>query len=323
MKASVAVPVVVAVALLCGLATSANADRADQLFKKGKKLLAEKKYLEACAAFEESDHIDPGNGAKLNVARCYQEWGRLATAYRWFIDAEKMADAAKDERSKKIHELIEEFDSSVPRLTINVPRDSSTTGIVIRLDGVDLPVSSLGVERRVDPGPHQIDAIVNGEKQTKVVPVERGASSEVMLDLPRSKRPGRGHSQPSHPEVASGSDPYQLHRYVGLGVGGAGVVGFGIAEIVALRARGDYNRALSGHCNGATDQCDADGLARTRSARHRANIATAVSVIGVIAAATGTAIYLYFAAPPASTEHALYLAPSVGDSNGLVLGGGF
>ena len=53
---------------LCGLAAAAHADRADQLFKKGKKLLAEKKYAEACGAFEQSDRIDPEIGAKLNVA---------------------------------------------------------------------------------------------------------------------------------------------------------------------------------------------------------------------------------------------------------------
>ena len=58
--------------------------KADTLFKKGKKLLAEKRYAEACTAFEDSDRLDPGIGAKLNVAKCYQEWGRLATAWRWF-----------------------------------------------------------------------------------------------------------------------------------------------------------------------------------------------------------------------------------------------
>src|SRR5512146_2492369 len=38
---------------------AAHADRADQLFKNGKKLLAEKKYAEACTAFEDSDRLEP------------------------------------------------------------------------------------------------------------------------------------------------------------------------------------------------------------------------------------------------------------------------
>jgi len=91
---------------LCGPATPVRADsgdradRADQLFKRGKKLLSEKKYAEACAAFEDSDRLDPGIGTKLNVARCYQEWGRLATAWRWYSDAEQMAIAGKDDRAR-------------------------------------------------------------------------------------------------------------------------------------------------------------------------------------------------------------------------------
>jgi tetratricopeptide (TPR) repeat protein len=311
------------VVVVCGLAGIAHADRADALFKKGKKLLAEKKYAEACLAFEDSDRIDPGIGAKLNVARCYKEWGKLATAYRWFADAEQMAERAKDERAKQIQELVADLDPSVPRLTINVPRDANTAGIVIRLDGVELSASALGVERRVDPGPHQIDAIVDGEKQTKVVPVERGASSDVTLDLPRRRLTGGAPVQPAR-EPEPVADPYPLRRYLGLGTAGAGVVAIGIAEIVALRARGDYNRALSGHCNGATDQCDGDGVARTHSARHRANIATFVTLGGLVAVASGA--FLYFTAPHprvASDDHALYVAPSVGEANGLVLGGAF
>ena len=64
--------------LSCALASPAFADQADALFQKGKQLLAEKKYAQACKAFQDVDQIDPGIGAKLNVARCFEEWGRLA-----------------------------------------------------------------------------------------------------------------------------------------------------------------------------------------------------------------------------------------------------
>src|SRR5215510_12112983 len=120
--------------VICSLCGTASADRADQLFKQGKKLLAQKKYAEACAAFEESDRIDPEIGAKLNVARCYQEWGKLGTAWRWYVDAENMANHVNDDRARKIHALVEELDPSVPRLTIKVPPNADLTGVVIKLD---------------------------------------------------------------------------------------------------------------------------------------------------------------------------------------------
>lgn len=316
---------VLVVCAVCWLATPAHADRADQLFKQGKKLLAEKRYPEACTAFEESDRLDPGIGAKLNVARCYQEWGKLATAWRWYTDAESMATASRDDRARKIHAIIVELDPSVPRLTVKLPPGATSDGLVVKLDGVELAASALGTEQRVDPGPHQIDTIVDGARQTKVVPVERGSSSEVTLDAAADARPkpGKPRSRPARPaDVAE--DPGRNRRLLGLGAAGGGGLLLGIAGIVTLRAHSDYDHALQGHCAGATDMCDDIGLAATHSARNRANIATGLTLLGL--AAIGGGLYLYFTTPraPQPREHALYLVPRVGgDGGGVVLGGAF
>jgi hypothetical protein len=296
-----------------------HADRADQLFKKGKKLLAEKKYPEACTAFEDSDKADPGIGAKLNVAKCYEEWGKLATAWRWYSDAEQMARTGKDDRAPRIHAVLTELDGSVPRLTISAPAGARLTDVVVKLDGVDIDPRTLGRERRVDPGPHQIDTVVGGETQTKVVPVERGGSSEITLEVPAPRKPvGEPATEPTEGE----QDPGRNRRFIAYGVGGAGVVAIGVAGIVALRARGDYHDALDAHCAGATDTCDDAGLSQTHNARSRANIATAVTIGGLAAVAGG--VYLYLTAPRTPRdEHVVYVAPSVGTSNGLVIGGAF
>ena len=89
-----------ALAALLGAAAPAAADKAeskaDALFAKGKAQLAKKQYAEACTTFEKVDELDPGIGAKLNVARCYEEWGRLVRARKWYVDAQKMAADAGD-----------------------------------------------------------------------------------------------------------------------------------------------------------------------------------------------------------------------------------
>lgn len=313
---------------LCGLAGAAHADRADQLFKKGQKLLTEKRYAEACTAFEDSDRIDPEIGAKLNVARCYQEWGKLATAWRWYTDAEQMASKAGDKRAPKIHALIEDLDRDVPRLTLVLPPDAITDHLAIQLDGVALALASVGDERRIDPGPHEITIVVDGKPRSRTISVQRGDRGErakVELDVPTRTRARR---TPAPEPVA---DPGRTRRLIGLGVSGAGVVAVGIAGIMTLRARSDYQHALHSHCNDAPDMCDATGLSGTHSARHRANIATVVTLLGTATVAGG--LVLFFMAPgttPAAAErperasHALYLAPAVGgDGAGVVLGGAF
>jgi hypothetical protein len=308
--------------VICGLASAAHADKAEQLFKKGKKLLAEQRYAEACRAFEQSDRLDPGIGAKLNVARCYEEWGKLATAWRWYTEAEQMANDAADARAKKIHVLIAELDPTVPRLTLSLPDDAITDHVVIKLDGVELPLAALTDERRVDPGPHQIDTIVDGVKRTKVIPIERGSKAELSLDVPVRTKPVRKPVPPTETEESN-----RTRRRIGLGISGAGVVALGIAGIVTLRARGDYQHALDAHCSGDPDMCDDIGQTDTHSARSRANIATGVTLFGLAAVAGG--LILYFTTPKdVRTEHALYLGPAMGgggggDGKGVVLGGVF
>ncbi|HEY6176900.1 MAG TPA: hypothetical protein VIX73_20735 [Kofleriaceae bacterium] len=208
------------------LVTTAHADRADQLFKKGKKLLGEKKYAEACTAFEQSDRLDPEIGAKLNVALCYREWGKLATAWRWFTEAEQMAIKAGDDRAKRIHALIAELDPSVPRLKLSLPPDAVLDGVAVRLDGAELAPGEIGEDRRVDPGPHRIETVVNGAARSKTVAVERGGT-DVVLDVPVKPRPrgAPGATGKSGTTTAPDiGDPAQTRRWLGLGVSGAGVV---------------------------------------------------------------------------------------------------
>jgi tetratricopeptide (TPR) repeat protein len=306
---------VVALALVSSVA---YADKADALFTKGKKLLAEKRYAEACKAFEDSDQLDPGIGAKLNVARCYKEWGKLATAYRWFRDAEDMARKTKDERAAKIHALVEEVDADVPRLTIKAPPGADATGVAIKLDAQPFPADQLGIEHRVDPGPHLVEYVVNATTLTKTVPIEPGGASEVTLELPTAQKP----RAPRARAVAEGAPPGRTQRIVGVGLGVAGLAAAGVAGIVTLKARSDYKDALGAHCRGATDMCDADGLAATHDARHRANIATAITIAGGAAIAGGVVLYL-LAPRAARDEHALYLAPQLDGGTSVVLGGRF
>jgi hypothetical protein len=302
-----------------------KAERADQLFKKGKRLLAEKHYADACAAFEDSDRTDPGIGAKVNVARCYEEWGKLGTAWRWYADAERMANDAKDPRAKKIHALIAELEPDVPKLTLKLPAGASPVNLGLTLDGVHLDPSALGTVQRVDPGPHQIAYNANGSPLEKTVAIERGNAVEVVLDPPAKHRTPRHAPDADEPDTddADHGDPGRNRRLLGLGVTGAGAVALGIAGIVTLRARSDYHHALDAHCRGNTDMCDPIGVTAADSARHRANIATIVSIGGVAAVAGG--LVLYFLAPHASRdEHALYLAPEVAPDHGtLVFGGAF
>lgn len=311
----------------------AHADKkseADALFKKAKKLHAEKRYPEACPMFEKTDSMDPGIGAKLNTAKCYEDWGMLARAYRWYTDAYEMAKKDNDDRAPKIKALVDAIESDVPKLTIKVPDDAPAKGADIRLDGKP---AEIGKEIRVDPGPHEITWYVDGKRKTKTLPMERGGEAETTLDF-RAPVDG-GHIEPGGTGRVTGTGggtkepvdtperPGRTRRIVAYTAGAVGLVGLGVATYLTLDARSSYNDALDAHCMSSTSLCDEEGLSITSDARFQANMATVVTIASL--AAIGTGVYLYLTLPKAeSKEKTVYVTPLVDPhGGGLVVGGGF
>lgn len=331
MRQRALVAVLALVAALVLAPAPAAADKADALFARGKAQLAKKRYAEACTTFEKVDALDPGIGAKLNVARCYQEWGKLVRAHKWYADAQKMAAGAGDKRAPKIKQLIEQIEPDIPRLTIRVPEGADLRAAEITIDGEPVAAAAIGGETRVEPGPHVIAYLADGEKKTRTIAIERGGAREVTLELPGKS--GRATPPPEKEEEKESSAssqspaPGRTRRIAAFALMGAGAVSLGVAGYLTLDARGDYHSALDAHCMGAKDMCDAEGLRLTRDARSRANLATVFAVAGVALAAGGVALYL--TAPGSGkgeslsrNPEALYLAPAIGDRAGFVVLGG-
>lgn len=299
---------------------TAHADKADTLFKKAKRLLADKRYAEACKTFEDVVKLDAkAIGALLNAGKCYEEWGQLARAYTWYEKALTTAAEAKDDREPKIKELLEELDVNVPRLTIKIPEGADLAIVAtLTLDGRPVDQATLGQENRVDPGPHVIEFTVDGKKKKKMAPVERGGSSEITVDIPKAKPRSDDPDETPVPVVPSG-DPGRGRKIAGIVIGSAGVVAIGIAGGLTLQARGKYLDAIDQHCGGSSSMCTQEGLDITHDARSRANVMTVVTLVGVAAVAGG--VILYLTAPKSET---LYVAPAVTDDGAAaVLGGTF
>ena len=309
--------------LVSSLAVADDKSKADTLFKQGKKLMGEKKFSEACEAFEKSQSLDPGIGTQLNIAKCYEEWGKLSRALKAYRAAQKMATEAHDSRADKIEGLVTEIEAQVPHLTIKLPENAKTDGITI--DGE--PAGDLSEPLALDPGPHTITyPTADGKTKTKTVVEERGATSDLTLDVPTTTTVVDVKPPPPPPPPPPASDPGHGYKLAAYAVGGAGVVAIGVSSYLAISARSQYNDALKTHCGGMTNGCDATGLKDTHDARHQANIATIVFSVGLAAAGGGAALYLlapkHHAEKP--DESALYLVPSVSaEGGGLVLGGGF
>ena len=320
MRAAIAI----GLALLVAGATAARADSkaADEKFRIGKRLEGQKKFAEACKAFEESNALDPTIGAELNVAHCFEEWGKLATAYRAYLAAESMATAANDPRVAKIHERVAGLDALVPRATIKVAKDADTRGLTLTLDGEPFAVGDLGKERMLDPGPHQLAYhVASGVSHTKVIHVDKDGESEITLDLPVAVL-AKAHEPP--PVEQDAHAPGHGRRVAGVATAGAGAVAMVAAGVLTFSAHSKYTKALSADCGGDTTMCDAAGLKATHDARHSANVATIVFGVGAAMAATGVVLYVTSSHGRGKDEHATRLVPTAGPgAGGVVLLGSF
>jgi tetratricopeptide (TPR) repeat protein len=310
------VPLTVAVG--SAAADTKDKDRADTLFKQGKTLMTEQRYAEACEAFEASFKLDPGIGVELNVAKCYEEWGKLRRAFRAYQQADQMAKDANDAREPKIADLVAQIEPQVPKLTIKLSADAASHKLVVLVDGEKLEERALGAPRQVDPGPHVIEWTADaGPKQTKVVAVARASTSEVVVDLPHDSATA---AIASAPHGGFTSNQQRIAAYAS-GIGG--VVLLGVSSYLALSAKSQYDHALKVDCGGQTDMCDPTGLTQTHNARTKANIATGVFIGGVVAVGAGVALYV-LALRATHGEHALRVVPQTdGHGAGLALGGQF
>src|SRR5450432_1200926 len=296
--------------------------KADELFKQAKKLMAEKRYADACPKFEDSYRLDPGIGGELNIARCFEEWGKLGRAYRAYVEAEKQAKEAGDARAAKIHELVAVIEPQVPRLVIHIPKGSETKGLRVLIDGTMIATDELVNPQLVDSGPKRVEYMLpGGWNKATLVPVERGGTNEITLELPKAKLEKSTADDKTEPVVTT-SHPGRNQRIAGGVIGGVGLVAIGVSSVMTLSARSKYRDALAAHCNGMTDMCDMQGLTDTHDARSSANTATIVFSIGLAATVGGVVLYLLAPKGESAPESAYYLVPTMTPAGGGVAFGG-
>lgn len=87
---------------------------ADKLFTQARTLLGQKKYAEACPLLEKSHQLEPALGTLLNLADCFEKWGRPAAAFVAFNEA--AAWAARNKESKREEVALQRAQALKPKL---------------------------------------------------------------------------------------------------------------------------------------------------------------------------------------------------------------
>ncbi|HUS29621.1 MAG TPA: hypothetical protein VMZ53_14005 [Kofleriaceae bacterium] len=307
-------------------ADKASKARADKLFEEGRGYLQRKEYALACTAFEQSQHADAAIGTQLNIALCYEEWGKLAAAYKAYLEAERQAKAKKDNREKVAHKKVGELEPKLSRLRVSIPPSADPYSIFL-FDGKEVSREDLVEEQLLDAGKHTIEVRIAGSApKTTPFDLAPGERKSVTLEVPVAiatpPPPPNGGSGPAGGATQTTVvTPRKKNKlYGGIGLIGGGTIAIGIASYVALIARSDYNTAiLNCHDQKCPNRADYDA---TQDARGRANVATFVTGAGVAMIGVGVYLVLTSKGDPVTVEKVSRVRPMItNDGIGLAIGG--
>jgi hypothetical protein len=293
--------------------------QAEVLFREGHDLMTAGKYAEACAAFEQSQKLDPATATLLNLASCREKGGQLATAWGLFLEAERQTRAGKDGPTRQLHDVAQghakKLEARVSKLTINVPQKSQVDGLEIIRDQDRVDAVMWNRAMPMDGGTYRISArapgantwsteitiAAEGDSKTVEIPDLRNLSRDLVPPVASEPAAAPAAHDPvvaivpaaQHDEVTAAATPGGDGHAVALAVGGGAVVLLGGALGASLWGDSTYDRAKA-----ETDLARRDAL--YDSANTRRYVADGLAIAGV--ACAGVAVWLYLRAP--DDEHA-------------------
>ncbi|MFT3765894.1 MAG: hypothetical protein QM820_10300 [Minicystis sp.] len=280
---------------IAGGASAQPAREADALFQQGRALYDAGKTEEACAKLAQSQALDPSVGTLGLLAACEEKRGNLARAYKNFVEAARLAHAAKDKREAYAKERAAALLPQVPRLVIRV--DAASPPERVTRDGVEVPRADLGTEILVDPGRFEIVAAAPGKGDVRrAVVAERGQRVEVVIPALAPT------SAPVAPPTSDGAG-LRTAAYV---VGALGLVGLGVGAGFGVRAMGKNSDSKDpAVCAPAAPTC-----AARDDAFSSATISTAAFIAG--GAALGAGVVMFVVGRPKAAPPAVSFAPAPG-----------
>jgi len=315
--------------------------RADALFNAARALVDSGQYTDACAKFAESKRLAPGIGVTMYLADCYEHIGRTASAWTEFRSAEGLARERNDKRWELARTHAQQLEPQLDRLTISIAPTVPRAGLQVLRDGVPVAQEELDLPVPVDPGDHAVvvsapghpertfSAHVGPENRTATIRIDALEESAPPVVVPPPTNPVVEPLPPSNPPSVAypvtppPSSATSTRRWIGIGVGAAGVVGLGVGSVFGLLAKSKLDQSNAGPCDASTDRCMPPGFPLRKDAEHLATASDIGFAVGGVLLAAGIVLYVTAPRPPSPTT-GLVLSPiPLTGGGGAALSAGF
>lgn len=199
-----------------------------------------------------------------------------------FRDAQDRAKVVLAEAKPRIAKL---------KVAVAAPADAK---LVVTIDGENLPIANLNMNRPVDPGEHVVEASAPGflPAKGKVTLADGGVDSLALtLEIdPNAPKPVVAPVNSGQANSGAADAPSKRDRapaYVALGIGGAGLVVGGVFGIIAMGKKSDLDEACPNKvCPSAAQQDTID------SGKTMGTVSTVGLVVGAVGIGAGVILLL-------------------------------
>lgn len=257
--------IVVAGLMMLLVARTASAQTADPdaLFAEAMNLIAEEKFDEAIPKLEETQRLDPGIGTQFNLAICYAKTGRLALAWKNFVQVESLARAAgKNERAEAARNKLEDLRPRMANAAVRLTEGGAST---VTVDGEVVASSDLGFIP-LDVGTHELEVSAPGREpfRKSVVTSAEGERQEIVVPA-LTPIPVKTEIRTVTEET---TNTRRTLAYIFGGIGVAGVVTATVTGILILDDKSIAEERCKPDCvtaSGALDRTGADAVQRGRT----------------------------------------------------------
>jgi hypothetical protein len=285
--------------------TSADFSLARQLGNQGLELAAKGDCSGAIDPLKRSEAIHHAPTTLTVLGECHIAMGKLVDGVEELTrvvreELDPRAPPAFRAAQARARTRLEEARARVSKLRIVVDGVRDDELLTVRLDGQQIPAASLGVDRPVDPGSHQVEVTAPGYQAARGRATLKEGEGEILRltlePIPADRQPPPAADVPkATPKSAIAPvAPAPVDRgshgsalpYIAFGVGGAGIITGSVFGLVTLSKTSSLDKT----CPSRSD-CPAGSQPAIDSAKTTALVSTIGFGVGVAGLVAGT----YFA----------------------------
>jgi hypothetical protein len=282
-----------------------SAAQAKKEFAAAQALYQKNRCGEALPRFQHLVDATDSPNARLYLARCLRQLGKLPEAYEAMTQSMRAADAraSTDEYYAETRNAAAAeraaLESKVVRVVVALA--DTPDGLAVELNGSPLPSERLGETLAVAPGRVSVKATAPGRAPfERKLELKAGASITVAVALrPADEAPATTTPEPTGPSEKESKEPAETEKkssgsggfglrgwgFVTIGVGVAGFATFAVAGLTANKR---YD-SLSSECNGPCPEGKRSDVEGGKTLDLVANIGLGIGVAGL---AVGTTMVL-------------------------------